>query len=109
VTRSNKDSTTAQSSKEPESSTEVTSTAASKTTLSETAAVEETTTVKETQAETEAKKSEVKEAGEIGLDPSWQYASFSKIVRNASLIFAASSSLKPVFSASWTLMLPWNL
>ena len=92
VTRSNKDSTTAQSSKEPESSTEVTSEAASKTTVSETSAVEETTTVKETQAETEAKKSEVKEAGEIGLDPSWQYASFSKINSGKSVLYKPSEN-----------------
>ena len=92
VTRSNKDSITAQSSKEPESSTEVTSTAASKTTVSETSAVEETTKVKETQAETEAKKSEVKEAGEIGLDPSWQYASFSKINSGKSVLYKPSEN-----------------
>ena len=87
TTKSDKDLTTAQSSKEPESSTEVTSKAASKTTVSETAAPEETTTVKETQAETKAQKSEVKEAGEIGLDPSWQYASFSKINSGKSVLY----------------------
>ena len=92
VTRSNKDSTTAQSSKEPESSTEVTSEAASKTTVSEPSAVEETTTVKGTQAETEAKKTEVKEAGEIGLDPSWQYASFSKINSGKSVLYKPSEN-----------------
>lgn len=92
VTRSNKDSTTAQSSKEPESSTEVTSEAASKTTVSETSAVEETTTVKETQAETKAQKPEVKEAGEIGLDPSWQYASFSKINSGKSVLYKPSEN-----------------
>ena len=87
TTKSDKDLTTAQSLKEPESSTEVTSKAASKTTVSETAAQEETTTVKETQAETKAQKSEVKEAGEIGLDPSWQYASFSKINSGKSVLY----------------------
>lgn len=92
VKRNDKDSTTAQSSKEPESSTEVTSEAASNTTVSQTAAVEETTTVKETQAETEAKKSEVKEAGEIGLDPSWQYASFSKINSGKSVLYKPSEN-----------------
>ena len=92
VTRRNKDSTTAQSSKEPESSTEVTSEAASKTTVSETVAVEETTTVNETQAETKAQKPEVKEAGEIGLDPSWQYASFSKINLGKSVLYKPSEN-----------------
>ena len=87
TTKSDKDLTTAQSLKEPESSTEVTSKAASKTTVSETAAPEETTTVKETQAETNAQKPEAKEAGEIGLDPSWQYASFSKINSGKSVLY----------------------
>ena len=87
TTKSDKDSTTAQSSKEPESSTEVISKAVENTGISETAAVEETTTVKETGAETKAQKSEAKEAGEIGLDPSWQYASFSKINSGKSVLY----------------------
>ena len=86
TTKSDKDLTTAQSSKEPESST-VTSKAVEKTGVSETAAAEETTTVKETGAETKAQKSEAKEAGEIGLDPSWQYASFSKINSGKSVLY----------------------
>ena len=82
TTKSDKDLTTAQSLKEPESSTEVTSKA-----VTETTAQEETTAVKETQAETKVQKSEVKEAGEIGLDPSWQYASFSKINSGKSVLY----------------------
>ena len=76
------------------SSTESTSKAVSETTVTTTTtveetttAVEETTTVKETQAETNAQKPEAKEAGEIGLDPSWQYASFSKINSGKSVLY----------------------
>ena len=82
TTKSDKDLTTAQSLKEPENSMEVSSKD-----VTETTAQEETTTVKETQAETKTQKSEVKEAGEIGLDPSWQYASFSKINSGKSVLY----------------------
>ena len=81
------------------SSTEITSKAVDETTPTPTTtveetttAVEETTTVKETQTETKAQKAEVKEAGEIGLDPSWQYASFSKINSGKSVLYKPSEN-----------------
>lgn len=72
------ESSTVQSSEETAKATEATTTAAP--------TQEETTIAKETEAKKGAT-SEVKEAGEIGLNPDWQYASFSKINSGKSMLY----------------------
>lgn len=79
-----------ESSKEVESSTVQSSEETTKATEVPTTQ-EESTTAKETEVKKDVA-SEVKEAGEIGLNPDWQYASFSKINSGKSMLYKPSEN-----------------
>lgn len=79
-----------ESSKEVESSNVQSSEETTKVTEAPTTQ-EETTTAKETEVKKDVA-SEVKEAGEIGLNPDWQYASFSKINSGKSMLYKPSEN-----------------
>ena len=75
--------------KESESSKEVESSTVQSS--EETTKATEATTAKETEVKKDVA-SEVKEAGEIGLNPDWQYASFSKINSGKSMLYKPSEN-----------------